>query len=752
MGKNSIPYPVKVVKIRDNDIKVNRVNGNGKKVFGEVTTELRENFASKVKEIHEVFNQRFKENNSIPAVAKVKIKAEAMAKSHRPTSLFSKSTCPIIGVGSANELYLEVTSNGLNALEEKILKSNAKTVTANISTLEDLEPFLPKDALESKMLIEPSDKPEKYVKVKLFKFEQEETNELVEKELQKHLENQNAKIVKKIDYSTDLTVYKISVDNFSLIENIADFGGIKSISSFPKLYSYKPQKSVIQKSEEFPIFFPVDGFDYPYVGIVDSGISRDHPYLSPWIEHREEYVLPNEENCYHGSFVGGIVAYGDLLVGKASEYDGVKIIDVCAIPNDDEQYGEVGALTEDELIEILHEVLSKYSKKVKVWNLSLGSDEFCQDETFSDLAITLDEMQDTYDVVFVISTGNYDEHPLRTWPPKEEEIYADRITAPADSVRGLTVGSISHVDTALCKVYEPSPFTRRGPGPSYIRKPDLVDFGGSVDASPILRVEGVPSFNEHGEIIRDLGTSFSTPKVASLLSKVLHYVDGEPSVSLAKALLVHSAIDMRNGTRGVKKNKEYLGFGKPQDIHRILNCNKSSSTIVFEGAIYPSTYIEITDFPFPNVLKEGGKCYGEIFITLVYNPPLNENFGFEYCRSNIEVSLGTIKADGKYSGEVPLERMGGFEKELVENGMKWSPIKTYHRKITNGINDNPWKLRLDLQHRSNEISQPQNFALVITIQDPELEKEVYVDVAQQLDQRFVYQNIETNNVRTNIQL
>ncbi len=74
-------------------------------------------------------------------------------------------------------------------------------------------------------------------------------------------------------------------------------------------------------------------------------------------------------------------------------------------------------------------------------------------------------------------------------------------------------------------------------------------------------------------------------------------------------------------------------------------------------------------------------------MTLAYDPPLDPNFGQEYCRVNINASLGTYersKEDGKlnYSGKVPLEKRWDekLERSRVENGFKWSPIKSYHRK------------------------------------------------------------------------
>ena len=38
-----------------------------------------------------------------------------------------------------------------------------------------------------------------------------------------------------------------------------------------------------------------------------------------------------------------------------------------------------------------------------------------------------------------------------------------------------------------------------------------------------------------------------------------------------------------------------------------------------------------------------GKCFGEIGMTLAYNPILDDRYGREYCRTNIDVSFGTYK-------------------------------------------------------------------------------------------------------------
>ncbi|EOQ22257.1 hypothetical protein KQ1_05834 [Bacillus cereus BAG3O-1] len=749
MEGEKFDYPIKLISLRKGDIKPNRANGGDKKIFCEVTRELRSGLAQKIDAVESSFEQRFKEHPKTPAVAKVTLRSDAIAKSHRPINLFSSSTCPIIGVGESNELFIEVNTQRLNNLKQKIMNSSAKVIESNISTLEDIIPYLPEDVVSLGIKKHIQNEELRFVKIKLFKFSNDETNIDVEQEFEEHLIKVGSKIQKKIYYAKHLTVYKVLINNNVKLEELTNFGGIKSLSFFPIIttndfFGFKEHTI----DQEISAFSPIPGVEYPYVGVVDSGIKDGNVFLDDWVTNREDYVLPEEKNCNHGSFVSGIIAYNNRFNFQKNIYDGVKIIDVIAIPNSNSNYGPTGMVDEEELVEILREVVPKYCDKVKVWNLSLNSENTCEEQGFSDLAIALDEIQDENDVIFVISAGNYNGHPPRLWPIESHLNFDDIITSPADSVRAITVGSITHINSDLSPIYCPSPFSRRGPGPNYITKPELVDYGGNITFSPFQN-NGVTSIDENGRIVEDIGTSFSTPRVSALLSKIYHYLENTPSRSLAKALLIHSAVDRRTNRRPEKKDRPYLGFGQPQDLQTLLECSKSSATIIFEGTINPSTYMEIADFPFPKVLTENGKCFGEIFVTLVYNPPLNSDYSFEYCRSNIEVSLGTTKPGG-YSGEVPLERMGALEKELIENGMKWAPVKVYHRKIsTRGINDYPWKLKLTLSGRSEEVLGPQDFSLIVTIKDPQNQKDVYHDVVQQLQQRFVFTDLKVSNrVRT----
>lgn len=173
-------------------------------------------------------------------------------------------------------------------------------------------------------------------------------------------------------------------------------------------------------------------------------------------------------------------------------------------------------------------------------------------------------------------------------------------------------------------------------------------------------------------------------------------------------------------------------------------------TIVFKQTILPGSHLEMYDFPFPQSLINDDKYFGEIGMTLVTNPVLDKRFGQEYCRTNIDVSFGTynIAEDGKikFKGQVPLECSWDekFEKSRIENGFKWSPIKSYYRTMKRGISKaDGWKIRIDLTGRSGLALKPQEFVLLITIKGAE-DSDIYSELVNGLREKgFVTTDLET---------
>ena len=255
----------------------------------------------------------------------------------------------------------------------------------------------------------------------------------------------------------------------------------------------------------------------------------------------------------------------------------------------------------------------------------------------------------------------------------------------------------------------------------------------------------------YGNIIEGNGTSYSTPrslqKYASIYEEMI-----APDLLLAKAMLIHSArMKSRELLDERPDNIKYYGFGIPsENIQDILQCSKDNVTLVFKQKIIQGSHLEMYDFPYPKSLIKSDKYIGEIGMTLAYLPPLDPKYGQEYCRTNIDVSFGTYSylPNGKidYKGQVPLEAKWDekFEAARVENGFKWSPIKSYYRKLRKGIKiGDGWKLRIDLTARSGMYVPSQEFVLIITIKDSN-GNDIYSEIVNGLRERgYITNNIET---------
>jgi len=496
-----------------------------------------------------------------------------------------------------------------------------------------------------------------------------------------------------------------------------------------------------------------DPSSFPIVAVVDSGVASNIPPLETWIYGREHFVAQPEENTYHGTFVAGLLVWGHLLNTEASEIGEhpCRVLDIHVLPNYDPTQGAVGTITEAELLQDLERALIKYSNEVKVWNLSLGSDEICRLDKFSDFAIELDNLQEQFGVTFVIAAGNYDDVPLLSYPRTGKQLNSGRITSPADSVLGITVASISPLDHPSDGGLrgEPSGFSRHGPGPSYIIKPDVAHFGGAI-AKNAKHPLGMTSVDNVSGIVEDVGTSFAAPLVSRQLAYVHHRITPSPSATLARAILTHNARDIRTGGRVKDHDDNYLGFGTPLDIDRALECNPWMMTLVFEEVLRPGYFLEWDNFPYPDSLMENGRFRGEIWMTLAYPPSRNPNWGSEYCETHVDAHFGVYRdKNGRevFSGQVPPEHPNRgqlYETFQVQNLRKWAPVRTYHCEFRKGIRGKRWRLAVELLCRHKlETKAPtaQHFALLLSIADPKKEAPVYDEMSQSLRSRFQTQNM-----------
>ena len=660
--------------------------------------EWKESYRDDIVEHFSSIMQKISKNEAkfpnIPNIIKVTMKEKAIAKSHKPVDLFN-SDIPIIGSGHLDELYVKVNSNDISKLEEEIKNTQTIAKKVNISKIKEIVNYDINERINQETITDAIKNNQK-IKLKFFDLQSDEENQKSIATFKDSYVSKNSEF-RRIDYSDNMVAYSINIDNIEKLDDIKKYPTIKEISIFNE---YTVDNIVVEDEFEFNgvVELPDDNIDYPIIGVVDSGISPSNKYLSPWIYDTISYV-PNEyQDNSHGTFVAGMILYGNEINNFGMNVDKCKLLNVIVIPSEKSNI----ILTEDDFMIYLEDAIKKYANKVKIWNLSLGAKYECGDEV-SDLAVFLDYLQEKYDVRFVISSGNYQTLPLRGWEPKCK--IKDRITPPADSALGIAVGSIANKEVNnFVGINCPSPFSRKGPGPNFLVKPDVVHYGGNCNQNGQFTGFAVKSFDENGHVVENIGTSFSAPMISNVFANIYNRLDDSNlDLLLAKALLINnSTIPIKCANDDIDLH-QYYGFGKPiDDADEFIMCTKSKVQLIFKATINEGGFIEVYDFPYPKSLCKNGKWYCDVKMTLAYNPKLDSNFGQEYCRTNVDVSLGTYSYNQetrkiKFKGQIPLEKQWSdkYESQQVEHGFKWNPIKSYHGRHPNGVSGDGWKLRIE---------------------------------------------------------
>lgn len=728
--------------------------------FRTVDTRYRQGLANQVTAIEKTLLPQMKKTKAAPI--RVKVIPKAAAKSHRPLRLFSADTCPIVGAGRIDELFVKATAEGLQQLKQLIENNQSEKIIKELSTIESIEavtPVLRRRGRDAEQILRscPRTKNGFMARVKLFDYGQDDDQPALVDDFVKSCEQLGLRLDRS-GYAERSWTFGVECRSVQDLEGLSKMVGVRSISQMPLIRTIRPQMATTQPLPELPKRLATDA-DIPVVAVVDSGISETNEALASWIVGRDSQVAPPYENRAHGTFVAGLVCFGAQLNPTVSGIDisPCGVFDLQVIPNDDPARGDTLALMEQELLSSLDEALKLHANKYRVWNLSLGTDEVCSLDEFSELAEELDNLQERYNVSFVISAGNYQTPPLLDYPRAAGQLEAGRITSPADSVLGITVGAVSHVDFKANgpKQHQPTAFSRHGAGPNYIIKPDLVHYGGSCSTDGAA-VHGIRSLTETG-VAEDLGTSFAAPLVSRTLAQIYHEITPTPSPVLARALLTHHARDPRSGLRVPDGEENFLGFGLPATVPYCLECTPHSATLVFDDVLRPGHFLEWDHFPYPPSLQRDGRYFGEVWMSLAFAPARGARWGTEYCETHIDAHLGvyreqisrsTGEVKQKFTGLVPPEHRNPgllYEAYQVETLRKWAPVRTYHGSMgERGERGLRWRLMLRLLTRhehAQETFKPQPFSLIITIADPEKKAPVYDEMARIVRSRFQAENL-----------
>jgi hypothetical protein len=481
----------------------------------------------------------------------------------------------------------------------------------------------------------------------------------------------------------------------------------------PSIVTEKPQ-SVELKEKPSPKLPPPD---IKTICVLDTGVDQAQPFLRHILLDSVDLTNDGSSDDYdgHGTFVTGLAAYGNLE-NRSDPEASANIISVKVLGSNANQFTY--------LENKIEQAVQRFHDRAKIFNLSVMYPNYCDTSKPSDLAYTIDKLSKDYDVLFIVSSGNVKDDldqlihsmPYPTYLGNREcSIYQG-----AEASSAVTVGGIAHKysDRAIAKVGQPSPFTRRGEFGKR-NKPDVVSHAGNIEVSSSgspysnNRALGVASLGiSPNTLAYGIGTSYSTPIVANILAKLSKEYPNA-SINLLKALVVHFAFWPEGHltlNAGEQLKKALYGKGAPEFEKCAYSFNYSPAYVVedsigFDEVAFVPIYV-------PHIMKE---IFGEkrIRVTLVYTPPVD--LGVDgYTLVDLDFKLykqtkrGEFKKQSRWDSSFRRTwdnvKTDVFRWQKTGWGMEWSlmifPKVRFRDRIINGHD------------------QVQNFAVVITLEDP----------------------------------
>lgn len=726
--------------------------------------------ASELHEVRSQFREELSKQRSLPVIIATCLNESAIAKTHRgrvADILESDGNDNVIGVYGDRQVLSVLGSEAvLDNLEGIIFKEEASLITSSLSGVEVFQPLA--DEYEQGHL---------EYRVRLFDYNDFDRNGLVKILFEKYCRKIGVQIQKKVRFTADMFIYRVLIDTEEKYQEFSEFEGLYSVE---KTLPMSVSLDALSDDVIIPTRFPEDGEVYQTVGVLDTGI-KPIGHLSPWLLDEEHVNYPEEyADRSHGTAVASIIEYSDDLNGTdIFSTSGVNLFSALVYPSQ--------RIYPEDLVDHIREAIER-NPDIKIWNMSLGVDEQSDLDSFSEFGMALDNIQDENNVLIIKSAGNC--HNFEKGLPKQ------RISKSADSVRAITVGSIAgkQEEYDYAEANMPSPFTRVGPGPASIIKPDLVFYGGNAGMHDGHRVEhGVRTFDLDDENVRHAGTSFSTPAVTRIVADLAYLMQEEFDPLLLRALTIHHAKYPAGIQMKMAEKVNQMGFGVPVKATDILYNSPDEITLILRDSLERGSFIEMFNFPYPtSLVDENGFFRGQIILTLVNKPLVDDKQAGEYCQSNIDVLFGTYETekerdtdkptiknplgldvnknilnDGLYSARSKgIHPATGFEREctLVKYGKKFHPVKKYAVDLAEMTPaerekwlpaNRKWYLKIeglfrdfvekDAAKKDYELSQ--EFCMILTIRDPLGEAPVYDEVTQQLTQEnFIHHDVRVRNI------
>jgi len=389
----------------------------------------------------------------------------------------------------------------------------------------------------------------------------------------------------------------------------------------------------------------------PIIGVIDT-LFDDRVYFSEWVEAHNMIAkdIPIEQRDYHhGTAVSSIIV------------DGANIN-----PNLDDGCGRFRvrhfgvatrkAFSSFSIIRSIKEIIAG-NRDIRVWNLSLGSNEEVNRNFISAEAAVLDQIQFENDVIFVIAGTNKNS--------QDDQSISKRIGSPADSINSIIVNSVDSQGN-------PATYSRQGIVLSFFTKPDVCYYGGSPGRYiKVCMPQGEAQVS---------GTSYAAPWIARKLSYLIDIIG--LSKEIAKALLIDAAAGWEASTDFPDIALKGHGI-VPIRIEEIIQSPSDEIKFVVSGISEKyDTYnysfpVPISDNKYPFIAKA----------TLCYFPKCSRNQGVDYTNTELDIYFGRLDDKGSMKSindnkqSIPEKDHYLFEENARRLFRKWDNVKRISEKV-----------------------------------------------------------------------
>ena len=447
----------------------------------------------------------------------------------------------------------------------------------------------------------------------------------------------------------------------------------------------------IKQQQEDTTYIPSPTIE-PTIGVIDTLFDKQ-VYFSKWVTYYDmvDEDVPKTQNDYrHGTAVSSIIVDGPKLNPWLD--DGCGRFQV-------RHFGVAtgSRFSSFTIIKQIKTIIAN-NKDIKVWNLSLGSNQEVNDNFISAESAILDQIQYENDVIFVVAGTN---------KPNEKTV---KIGSPADSINSMVVNAVSKSGLS-------TKYARKGLALSFYAKPDVSYYGGSE--------EQYIQVCEPLGLALVAGTSFAAPWIARKLSYLIDVLGLNREI--AKALIIDAA---RNWNEIPTPDEIALyGHGivpiKIDDIVRTKN--DEIKFVVTDVSEKWNTYCY--DFPIP--LKDNKYPY-YARATMCYFPICDRTQGVDYTNTELNLHFGRIKNDGslneingdKQNRSETTETAYIFESEARGKFRKWDNVKYISEKIKNkntpkiSYNNKNWAMEIKTNNRLDpKDGRGLRFGVVVTLKE-----------------------------------